>query len=437
MTDHGRDRYTGPEPIPEPLPDADHPGPRGWLRRAAIDLRPLRESPAFRRLWFGQTVSFIGGEITYVAIPYQMYELTGSTLAVGLVALCELVPLLTLTLVGGAIADAVDRRRLVLATEVALLLSSAGLAANAALPNPQVWLLYVLAFVSACFFSLGIPAMRAMTPRLVAEEQIPAASNLNSLYGNLGAVAGPALGGVLIGVVGLTGAYLIDVASFGASLVAVWLLPPIAPAPDADRPSLRSIVDGFRYVRTQPAVMGIFLVDTNAMIFGMPSALFPALAEHRFGGGAQTVGLLYAAPYAGALVASMLSGWVSHARRHGLIVLVAASLWGVAITIFGFVHSLPLALLFLALAGAADLVSAIFRSAIVLKVTPDSLRGRVTGIEFAQVAAAPTLGNVEAGVVASLTSLRFSIVSGGLACVAGTILIALLVPALRRYDAKA
>ena len=437
MSDDLELRPAGAETAAEEPDPSGRPGRIASLRRVAIDVRPLRESPPFRRLWVGQAISFLFGEVTYVALPYQVYKLTGSTLAVGMLSFCLLVPLLTLTLVGGAIADALDRRRVLLVTELGLAASSAGLAVNAALPHPHVWLLYVLATLSAGFFSLGIPAMRSLTPRLVGEHQIAAASNLEGLYSNFGAVAGPALGGLLIAGIGLTATYTLDVASFAASLISVWLLPSIAPAPEADRASVRSIVEGFRYVRSQPAILGIFLVDTNAMIFGMPAALFPALATHRFGGGAHTVGFLYAAPYAGAFLASFASGWVSHARRHGLIVVIAAALWGVAIAVFGFVTSLPLALFFLALAGAADLVSAIFRSAIVLKVTPDELRGRVSGIEFAQVASAPTLGNVEAGALASLTSLRFSIASGGIACIVGTLLIALLVPALRRYDARA
>jgi MFS family permease len=197
------------------------------------------------------------------------------------------------------------------------------------------------------------------------------------------------------------------------------------------------MVEGFRFVLTQPVVLGIFLLDTNAMVFGMPSALFPALAANHFGGGATTVGYLYAAPYAGALLCSLTSGWTSHVRRQGLAVLVAAGLWGAAITVFGLVDSLWLALVFLAIAGGADLVSALFRSAILLSATTESMRGRLAGIEFAQVASAPTLGNVEAGLVASLTSIRFSVVSGGVLCVAGTVVIGLLLPALARYDAKA
>jgi MFS family permease len=256
------------------------------------------------------------------------------------------------------------------------------------------------------------------------------------LYGNFAAVAGPAAGGLIIAGVGLTGTYLIDVASFGASLASIWLLPPLPASPEADRPSLRSIIDGFRFVRRQSVVLGIFLVDTNAMIFGMPMALFPAIGAH-FGGGSKTVGFLYAAPYAGALLASIFSGPLARVRRQGLGVIIAAAAWGAALVAFGFATALWLALLLLAVAGAADFVSAVLRSTIVLVATPDELRGRITGIEFAQVAAAPTLGNVEAGVLAALTSIRFSIVSGGLACIAGCGVLALAIPALLRYDAKA
>jgi MFS family permease len=241
----------------------------------------------------------------------------------------------------------------------------------------------------------------------------------------------------LIAVVGLRGAYLLDAATFAASLWSVWRLPPLPAAHDAERPSRRTIAEGFRFVRRKKVLLGMFLADSNAMVFGMPRALFPALALNRFDGGAGILGLMYAAPYAGALAASLVSGWIGHVRRQGLIVAVAAALWGVAIAAFGFADSLWLALLLLAAAGAADNVSAVLRGTILWTVTPDSLRGRVSGIEFAQVAATPALGNVEAGLVASLTSLRFSIVSGGIACVLGTVVVALAVPALIRYDARA
>jgi MFS family permease len=407
------------------------------LARVAIDTRPLRSSPSFRWLWLGQTVSYIGSQVVGVAVPYQVYQLTGSTLAVGLVSFVELLPLLTLTLIGGAIADAVDRRRLLLWTEAALLLTGVGFVINASLDEPRVWALYVLGFLAASFFCLGVGGMRSLTPHLVPEDQIVAASNLNGLYSNLGAVAGPALAGLLIAAIGLPLTYVLDVVSFGASLLSIWVLPRIPSDPEADRPGLRSVVEGFRYLKNHRVVLGSFLVDSNAMVFGMPSALFPALAANHFGGGATTVGYLYAAPYAGALLCSLTSGWTSHVRRQGLAVLVAAGLWGAAITVFGLVDSLWLALVFLAIAGGADLVSALFRSAILLSATTESMRGRLAGIEFAQVASAPTLGNVEAGLVASLTSIRFSVVSGGVLCVAGTVVIGLLLPALARYDAKA
>lgn len=395
----------------------------------------MRESPAFRRLWIGQTISVIGGELSFVAIPYQVFQLTHSTLAVGLLGFCTLVPLVSVPLVGGTLADAVDRRKLLLQTEVALMLVTALLAVNAALPHPRVWALYVLLTLGTTAFSLGTPALRSLLPRIVAEDQIAAASALEGIYGNLAAAAGPILAGVLISLVGLTATYLIDVGTFAASLGALWLLPPLPPAEAAARASVRSMVEGFRYVRGRPILIGIFLVDTNAMIFGMPMALFPAIGES-FGGGARIVGLLYAAPYIGALLASLVSGWTSHVRRQGLGVVVAASCWGVALVLFGFADALWLAVVMLALAGAADYISAILRSVIVLTATPDEMRGRVTGIEFAQVASAPSLGNVEAGAVAAATNVRFSVVSGGLVSVVGTLLIAAAVPALLRYDSK-
>ena len=423
------------EQHPETPPGADRPGVRELLARMAVDVGPLRESRPFRWLWLGQSVSYVGSQIVGVAVPYQVYQLTGSTLAVGLISLVELVPLLTLTLIGGSLADAVDRRTMLLWTETGLLLTGIGFVVNASLDEPYVWPLFVLGFLSAAFFCLGVGAMRSLTPHLVREEQLPAASALNGIYSNFGAVAGPAAAGLLIAAIGLPLTYLVDVVSFAASLLSIWVLPRITPSPDADRPGLRSVLEGFRYLRGHKVVLGTFLVDSNAMVFGMPSALFPAIGE-RLGGGAATVGYLYAAPYAGALVCSLLSGWTGHVRRQGLAVLVAAGMWGAAIAAFGLVDSLWPALVLLAIAGGADLISAVFRSTILLSATTESMRGRLAGIEFAQVASAPTLGNVEAGLVASLTSIRFSVVSGGVITVAGTILIALVMPAVLTYDAK-
>ena len=410
---------------------------RELFARFRLDVAPVRESTDFRRLWLAQMVSFIGSEIGYVALSYQVYALTGSTLDVGLLSLAQLVPLLTLTLIGGAFADVFDRRRLMLLQQAGMIVGSTVALANAALPHPQVWPCFVSILVDSVAFSFGIGAQGALLPRLVADDQLAAANNLNSLISSLGAVAGPALAGVIIAAAGLTVAYGIDTGTFFATLLAVWLLPPLKPEGDPDeRPSLRAIADGFRFIRSQPVILGFMLVDTNAMVFGMPTALFPALATHRFHD-AHLVGYLYAATSAGALVLTMLGGWATHVRRQGLVVVVTAALWGAAIAAFGFADRLWLALVLLAVAGGADLVSAVLRGTMLLQLTPDSLRGRLNGIEFAQVAAAPSLGNLRAGALASVTSIRASVASGGIACVAGCVILALVFPALIRYDAKA
>ena len=407
------------------------------LRRYLVDLAPLRASPDFRRLWFGQGVSYLLGEVTYVALPYQVYKLTGSTFAVGAIAIVELVPLLTLSFVGGAAADALDRRRLLVWTEAGTAASVAGLVVNAALPHPHVEACFALAFFAAAFSSLGAGASRSLIPRLVPAEHLTGALALNSLYSSLGAVAGPALGGVLIATIGLTGAYAVGVAGFAASFVAFWLLPSIMPIGGGEPPGLRSVLEGFRFLRGQRVILGCFLIDTNAMVFGMPSALFPAIALTHLDAGPEAVGYLYAAPAAGALLIALFSGWIGHVRKQGVAIFVAAILWGVAIAAFGFATTLWLALVLLAAAGAADAVSAVLRNAIMLASTPDAFQGRVSAAYLAQVTSAPRLGNLEAGAVASLTSVRFSVVSGGIACVVGGLLLGLAIPSLLRYDAKA
>jgi len=417
-------------------PDTESPGVRELIGKLRLDWTPLRESKPFRRLWAAQSASFIGSEVGYVALSYQVYALTNSTLAVGLLALAELIPMLTMTLVGGALADAFDRRKLMLIQQVGMVAGAAIAVANAASPHPQAWVCFLSAFVTVSAFALGAGAQHSLFPRLVGEDRLIAANNLNGLSSSLAAVAGPALAGVLIGTVGVTTAYVIDTVTFLGTLVAVWLLPPLRPEGHTDSPSLRSIAEGFRFVVHQKVILGFMLVDTNAMIFGMPTALFPAIATHHFGNPA-LVGYLYAATYAGALVASALGGWVNHVRRQGLVVVIAAALWGGAIAAFGFATQLWVALVLLAIAGGADLVSAVLRGTMLLELTPDSLRGRLTGIEFAQVASTPALGNLEAGVVASLTSIRTSIVSGGIFCVIGCAVLSLLFPALVRYDARA
>jgi MFS family permease len=411
------------------------PPERGLLARIAVDIRPLRESRDFRRLWFGVGISAIGSQITTVAIPFQLYDETRSTLLLGLLGLAALVPLLVVPIYGGAVADAVDRRRMLLFSDVAQLLVTAGLLVNALLPNPSVWFLFVAEALGTAAYGFQRPARNALTPRLVKDDQLLAAIAVEDVVFTLARVAGPVMAGLLIAVVGLSGAYAIDMVTFAASLGAIWLLPPVPAAHDADRPSLQSILDGFRYVGRRKVLLGIFVVDANAMIFGMPRSLFPAFAE-KLGGGAGVLGLFYAAPFAGALLASLTSGWMMQVRRQGVGVCFAAAVWGGAIVLFGLANAVWLALVFLAVAGAADFISAVLRSNILLSVTPDTMRGRLSGIELAQVAGAPELGNFEAGAVATLTSVRTSIVSGGVLTVIGTAAVALAIPALVRFDAR-
>jgi MFS family permease len=330
-----------------------------------------------------------------------MYDLTGSTLAVGALGICEFVPILAVALVSGALADAFDRRLLVVFSELGSAVLMAALLGNALLDEPQAWVLFVCAAVLAGFYALLRPPLDSLVPRVVPREQLKAAMALEWVRGNVGMIAGPS--------------------------------PPPA---DADAPSLRSIAEGLRYAGSRPELLGTYLVDMNAMLFGMPQALFPAIAAHHFDAGARVVGLLYAAPSAGALLAALTSGWIGHVRRQGVAVSLAIVVWGIAIAIFGFSTTLWPALAMLAIAGCADEISAILRSTILFASTPDHFRGRMQGFELTQVASTPALGNVEAGIVASLTSLRFSVVSGGIACAAGALAILALLPDLFRYDSS-
>ena len=404
-------------------------------RRLHVDTRPLRRRD-FRNLWLGQMVSTIGADVAMVAVPFQVYALTHSTALVGLLGLASLVPLLVVPLVGGAFADALDRRSVVLVTETGLALVALLFLANALVPSPQVWALFVLQALSVAVYSFGRPALGSLAPRLVPDEELAAANSLFSVYTSLAAVAGPAVGGLIIANAGIAWTFAIDAATYAASIFVIWRLPRLPPLEEVERPSLTAIVDGFRFLNGRQALIGIFAIDTNAMVFGMPSALFPAIALHNLHGSASTVGYLYAAPYAGALACSLVSGWCSHVRRMGLGITVMACLWGGAIAGFGLQTTLWPSLVLLAVAGGADFYSAVLRSTMLLRSTPDHLRGRLLGIEFMQVASAPSLGDLEAGVLASLTSLRFSVVSGGLACIAGCAVTALALPKFLRYDAR-
>jgi len=408
------------------------PGLGRLIRAAALDVGPLRRHREFRLLYVGQAVSFTGSMLTYVAIPYQVYALTGSTFVVGLLGFASLAPLLVTALIGGALADARDRRRLVLAADATLLALSAVLLVNALLGQARVWVLFLVAAGMSAAGGLQRPPLDALVPRLVSREELPAASALESLRGNAAQIAGPALAGVLIAGAGLAATYAVDVASFVVSLVALARMRAVPPPPDAAPPSLARIAEGWRYARSRQELIGTYAVDINAMLFGFPVALYPAVAQRL--GGPEALGLLHAAGPVGALLFTVTSGWTARVTRHGRAVAVSAGAYGVAVALFGLSGSLMACLAALAAAGAADMASGIFRMTLWNQTIPDAMRGRLAGIEQLSWSIGPTLGDVEAGAVAAVTSVRTSIVSGGVLCLAGTVAIVALLPRFWRYD---
>jgi MFS family permease len=403
-------------------------------RRLVLDLTPLRTSRDFRLVFGAAGVSGFGSFITYVTIPYQVAVLTDDPLMVGLLGLCELVPLLFMAFVGGALADYLDRRLLVLGGEVALTALTGVLLVNALADRPHLWLLYAVAGLTAAVDGVQRPAMEGLVPRIVTPEEIPAAGALGSLRMQAAQLGGPAVAGVLIASVDLAWVYAIDLGTFAFSLVCLALMRAVPPPPAADRPSLRSVAAGLRYARSRPELLGTYLVDINAMFFGMPQALYPFMA-HRLGGPA-VLGLLYAAPAVGSLLATVSSGWTGRVHRHGLMVLLAAGAWGLAIVGVGFATALWLALALLALAGAADMISALFRMIMWSQTIPDHLRGRLAGIEMLSYSTGPLLGHVRSGLVARWLGVPGSIISGGVLCVLGTAALAVALPTFAKYDGR-
>ncbi len=404
-------------------------------RRLLADLSPLRDSRDFRLLFIGNAVSYVGRQMTVVAIPFQVYLLTGSSLAVGLTGLASLGPLVVMSLIGGAMADAFDRRKLLLANVVAQAATSVALAANASLDQPALWPLYVLGAVNAGLWGIDLPTRNAMIPAMVSREKLPAAAALGQIIFQVALVAGPALGGVVISRIDLAAAYWIDAATYGAAFAALVLIRPQPPEGGGTKAGLASIREGLSFLKGRRLLVSTFVIDINAMVFGMPRALFPALGTGLFGGGATTVGLLFAAPGAGALLGALFTGWVGGVRHQGRAVILSVLVWGAAIAGFGLVPWLPLGLALLAVAGAADVVSAVFRNTILQDTVPDALRGRLNAVHIAVVTGGPSLGDAESGAVAALTTPRVSVVSGGLACMLGVLLLVRRVPELSRYDA--
>ncbi len=402
------------------------------------DLTPLRTSPDYRRLWFGNTLSWMGSQMTALAISLQVYAITRSTFSVGLVGLFSLVPLVSFGLYGGAFADTFDRRKLGLISAAGSNVLSIVLLAAAVTDLRQVWLLYgVVALQSVCF-AMNSTARSSMVPRLLPTEQLPAANALNSLTSNLGLMAGPSLGGLIVGRWGYQAAYLIDVVTFSASLYAMLRLPAMLPqrSEQPGRAKRASVLDGLRFLATRPNLRMTFFSDLSAMVLAQPRALFPAVALLWFGGGAKTVGLLLAATAVGAVLGGTFSGWLGRVRRHGVAILLAVAAWGAAVAGFGLSRELWLGLFFLALAGAADSVSMVFRSTMLQAAVPDEMRGRLQGVFIVVVAGGPRLGDFLAGSAADLTSPRATVLCGGLACVVLVGLLALRWPGFARYDAR-
>jgi MFS family permease len=426
------DRDDAPTPIPSRRARA-----AARIRGLAIDLTPLRASRDFRLLWLGEIVSHTGRHITVVALPYQVFIQTRSPLAVGLIGLAQVVPLIVFSIVGGAVADAVDRRKLLAWTQVGLGASSLLLVGGAVAGHPPLWFLYAAAALVAALTGLDAPARTAAIPNLVPRNRLSSAIALNQALFQASDVIGPAVGGLILARFGLAWAYGIDAATFLVALFTVLALRPLPPQQHGSTAGRgwSAIREGFAYLRGRRVLQSTFWIDLNAMVFGMPRALFPVLALERYAVGPAGLGFLYSAAAAGALVGLVTSGWVRRIRHQGRAVLWAVALWGAAIAAFGLSEVFWLGLAFLAVAGAADVISAVFRSTILQESVPDRLRGRLSSIHFAVVVGGPRLGDVEAGVVAHLLSPVASVVTGGLACIVGVGLVALLFPQLARYHA--
>ena len=404
-------------------------------RRLLADLTPLRESPAFRRLWTGTTLSSVGGAMTGFAVMLQVYELTRSSLAVGAIGVAQMVPTLTVGLLCGPIVDAIDRRKLVVVTSTCLGLVSAALTVQAFAGLDLLWLLYALVAVQACLSAVDRPARSTFVPALLPPGQLAAGLALNRVSFQIMLTAGPALAGLITAAphLGLRGCYLADTASFAAALYGIARLPAMRPSGGTMRPGPRAVTEGIGFIRRSQVIGGAFLADLAATVFALPVALFPAINAERFGGDPRTLGLFLTAIGVGGLASAAFSGPLGHITRQGRAMLCTVAVWGGAFAGFAVAPRLWLALSLLAVAGAADAFTVVFRGAIVAAVTPDRLRGRVMAADHVIGAGGGQLGSLEAGALGSLTSPVISALSGGLATIAGAVVIGLALPAFTRY----
>ncbi len=406
------------------------------VRDHTLDLSPFRESPTLRRLWTAGALSAVGSRLTAVAMAIQVFDLTDSKGQTGLLGLCAGLPYLFLSLYGGVLADRIPRRRIMVSSASAGALCATALWVNASSDQPRVWPLFVVATLLGCSQALSSPARMSLTPLLVRPELIPAAAALDQIAFQLAFVGGPGLAGLLIAGPGTEWTYLIDAVSYVVGLVLILRAGALPTPPPRSLPPLRMIREGLGFLRRRKPLQASFLADTIAMVFGMPSALLPAVAAERYGDNDITKGFLYAAVPAGMLLAALFSGWTRRVHRHGLGVIAAVSVWGVAIAAFSITGPFWLSFLALAVAGAGDSISGVFRMSILQTGTPPEMMGRLMGMGMAVWAAGPALGDAEAGLVAELTSTEISIASGGVACVVGILILAAMWPEFRRYDIR-
>ncbi len=400
----------------------------------AIDISPLKNSRDFRNLWSAGLVTYLGSMITYVAVPFQIKELTHSYVAVGLSGLVEILPLIIFGLYGGVLADAVDRKKMVWATEAASLILTAILFVNALMPHPNLILIYVVSGLFAAVNGLQRPSMDAALPRLVEHKDLAAASALMSLRWQLGVIVGPTIGGIIISSFSISAGYAVDVFTFIISLIFLSRVRSIPASKEAEKPSLAGLLEGIRYAFSRQDLLGTYLIDLAAMFFAMPMALIPFWADQL--GTPWALGLLYAAGTVGSVAVTLTSGWTKNYSRHGRAIMWAAMGWGTAIALSGIWNSLILVLIFLTLAGASDMVSALFRSTMWNQTIPDNLRGRLAGIELLSYSIGPLAGQMRAAGMAAVTSLSFSVTSGGIICVIVVALLASFMPKFRKFDAK-
>jgi MFS family permease len=403
------------------------------LKNFAIDITPLRVSRDYRLLFFGQLISFFGTMMSFVAINWQMYEITQSSAMVGYIAIAEFIPMFILAFVGGAIADAFDRRKILRLTEIGQVFTTGLLLVNSLLPNPKISLIFVGAAFHAGFAALQRPAFESFIQKVVPIEQMQAVMALNSMRWSIGAIISPAIAGIITTSFGVSIAYAIDLVSFFATIIAVFMISYVAPNENADKPSLKNVIRAWKYGFSRPHLLGTYLIDIAAMIFAFPQALYPALATTY---GKEYLGLFPAAIALGAFLASVTSGWTKFVYKHGLMITIVAALWGVAIMFFGFANNLWLALFFLALAGFFDMLSGIFRGAIWNQTIPNHLRGRMASIEMISYLTGPYLGSAKMGIVAEKFSVQTALVSGGIICFFAVIFVGLCLPKFLRYDGR-